>query len=90
MAPITEGTVDSLKDLVNKLESRVAHLEARLEGKEKPSTGASMRMILIGPPGAGSSAIDVINYQMTYVACRQGHSSPEDQGPIWLLSSGTY
>jgi hypothetical protein len=64
MAPITDGTVDSLKELVSKLEARVAHLEARLEGKEKGHSGTSMRMILIGPPGAGMFAIRVIGLQM--------------------------
>ena len=56
MAPITDQQVDSLKDLVHKLEARVGSLERRLEGgggDKKPSVSDSMRMILIGPPGAG-------------------------------------
>lgn len=55
MAPITETTVSDLKDLVHKLEARVHHLESRYEsgGKTSQSTAESMRMILIGPPGAG-------------------------------------
>ncbi|EHY61282.1 adenylate kinase [Exophiala dermatitidis] len=54
MAPITEEKIDDLKDLVHKLESRVHELERRLEGGgKKPSVVESMRMILIGPPGAG-------------------------------------
>ncbi|KIW67955.1 adenylate kinase [Phialophora macrospora] len=53
MAPITDQQVDDLKDLVHKLEARVWSLERRLEGEKKPSLTDSMRMILIGPPGAG-------------------------------------
>lgn len=53
MAPITDSQVDDLKDLVHKLEARVWSLERRLEGEKKPSAVETMRMILIGPPGAG-------------------------------------
>jgi len=55
MAPITDETVSDLKDLVHKLQDRVHQLERRLvEGGDKPRTPVeSMRMILIGPPGAG-------------------------------------
>ena len=54
MAP-AEELVDKLKGTVDKLEARVAELEARLQGKEPggSSGGDGMRMILIGPPGAG-------------------------------------
>lgn len=60
MAPIKDETVDSLRDLVHKLESRVQQLESRLEGSDGGSgqqtkrDGSSMRMILMGPPGAGT------------------------------------
>jgi adenylate kinase len=55
MAPITDSQVDNLKDLVHKLEARVYSLERRLEGggDKKSSLTEQMRMILIGPPGAG-------------------------------------
>ncbi len=57
MAPIVESTVDSLKDTIHKLEKRVWELENKLEGRAPSSTNVSdqMRMILIGPPGAGPS-----------------------------------
>ena len=55
MAPTPEEVMDSLKGTVDKLEARVAELEGRLRGKESGSTSSSsgMRMILMGPPGAG-------------------------------------
>ena len=54
MAPITDETVQNLRDLVNKLETRVHQLESKLEGSSgKARNVQSMRMILIGPPGAG-------------------------------------
>lgn len=54
MAPIKDETVDNLKDLIHQLESRVHQLEAKLAGNvSKSDTTESMRMILIGPPGAG-------------------------------------
>ena len=61
MAPIKDETVDNLRDLVHKLESRVQQLEARLEGssggspQQMNSDGPSIRMILMGPPGAGTA-----------------------------------
>ncbi len=54
MAPIGSGTVEELQQLVNKLEARVKQLEDNLthaSGGPKPESG--VRMILMGPPGAG-------------------------------------
>lgn len=56
MAPLGEQLVDQLRGTVDKLEARVAELEARLQGKAAPSSSTkdeSMRIILMGPPGAG-------------------------------------
>jgi hypothetical protein len=55
MAPIREDTVTDLKDLVAKLETRVRQLEDRLggDGTKSRTPSQSMRMILMGPPGAG-------------------------------------
>ncbi|KAK2739156.1 adenylate kinase [Onygenales sp. PD_40] len=56
MAPIKDETVESLKSIVGELESRVAQLEERLvhgESSKPKSVAESVRMILIGPPGAG-------------------------------------
>ena len=61
MAPITDDTVEALRDTIQKLESRVHQLEARLgdggSGAAQKDIGAqSIRMILMGPPGAGMSS----------------------------------
>ncbi len=60
MAPIDGKTVDELKQLVLKLEARVEQLESKLDptgGNAQPKSAKtvaeSIRMILIGPPGAG-------------------------------------
>ncbi|KAF1353361.1 adenylate kinase 1 [Delphinella strobiligena] len=56
MAPLGEQLVDQLKGTVDRLEARVAELEARLQGKATGSSAPAedgMRMILMGPPGAG-------------------------------------
>lgn len=73
MAPIKDETVDALKDLIHKLESRVEQLEAKLEHKEggpmarkTKSNTESVRMVLMGPPGAGMS----FNYPSCLGLCR--------------------
>ncbi|OGM41975.1 putative adenylate kinase [Aspergillus bombycis] len=54
MAPITEEAVSGLKDIIGKLEARVEELESRLSNGSKPkSVAEQMRMVLMGPPGAG-------------------------------------
>ena len=55
MAPVTDSVVDELKSTVHKLEQRLAELEGRLSGHGGGSSSAqeSVRMILMGPPGAG-------------------------------------
>jgi adenylate kinase len=62
MAPITDHTVDALKDLVSKLEARVDQLETRLQKVDgsAPSSSRSnkeLRMVLMGPPGAGMNSM---------------------------------
>ena len=60
MAPIGDDTVKTLQDLVYKLESRVKQLEDKLhyvEGGSKPPSDRGVRMILMGPPGAGMSQL---------------------------------
>ena len=63
MAPV-DDLVDKLKSTVDKLEARVAELEGKLTGEGSKGSGGGgngggsggsdgMRMILMGPPGAG-------------------------------------
>lgn len=55
MAPITDDVVNELKSTITKLESRIHELEAQLSGSSgsSASSSGSMRMVLMGPPGAG-------------------------------------
>ena len=60
MAPIQDETIDALRDTIRRLESRVQQLEAKYgtSGSEPSSVTSrsntdSVRMILMGPPGAG-------------------------------------
>lgn len=48
---IMDNEVQRLHDVVSTLEKRVEKLEERRTGEVKPADG--VRMILIGPPGAG-------------------------------------
>ena len=58
MAPSRDETVDGLKDMVHQLQSRVEYLEGKLQhsaGLDPTRRPAQpMRMILMGPPGAGT------------------------------------
>lgn len=90
MAPITETTVSDLKDLVHKLEARVHHLESRYEsgGQKSQSAAESMRMILIGPPGAGALHKRVHMSHRAHIWCRKGYASSENQGEVPCLPFG--
>ena len=56
---MSQELIDKLKGTVDKLEARVVELENKLKGETQSSGGSgngspkNMRMILIGPPGAG-------------------------------------
>ena len=59
MAPTDSSLVDQLKSTVEALEKRIVDLEGKLAGEAKSALNGvrggsdGMRMILIGPPGAG-------------------------------------
>ena len=96
MAPIKDQTVDTLRELVHKLESRVEQLEAKLNAanggeskSEKPAE--SIRMILMGPPGAGMLNLLqplVRTSQLSVCVFREGYASTENKREILRLSLG--
>ena len=95
MAPITDDTVQALRDTIHKLESRVQQLESRLGGGDDGSSKAggsrdAIRMILMGPPGAGIRP--TINFSLNpntdRKGGRQGNTSAQDSREILCLSSG--
>ena len=97
MAPIKDETVDSLKDLVHKLQSRVEQLEARLEGSDKGNVeqskgdSPSVRMILMGPPGAGMlrKVMETVGRIPLIRVGRQRNSSAKNKRQVLRLPSGT-
>lgn len=46
--------ISGLKDLIKQLNNRVDELEKTVKGGVKPTPAEQLRMILIGPPGAGT------------------------------------
>ena len=65
MAPITDQTVNDLKAQVAHLEKRIWELEQRDRGIKPVDAADAMRLILIGPPGAGRSATILEGWQLT-------------------------
>jgi adenylate kinase len=55
MAPISDSVVNDLKSTVHRLEQRIADLESRVSGHGGSVPQEGVRMILMGPPGAGES-----------------------------------
>lgn len=52
-----EDEVKRLQGIVDKLDGRIQALEQRQFGGSAPKTTEELRMLLIGPPGAGMESI---------------------------------
>jgi len=52
MAPSLQD-VAGLKDLVNQLQDRINKIERSMKGGSEETSAERIRMILMGPPGAG-------------------------------------
>ena len=83
MAPITDDTVEVLQDTIRKLESRVHQLEAKIGGGDTSRskiTRSSIRMIIMGPPGAGMELLKYYAhaFKTTNLHPRQGNTSTKD------------
>ncbi|KAK4698030.1 adenylate kinase, partial [Lecanoromycetidae sp. Uapishka_2] len=93
MAPITDDVVETLRDTIRQLESRVHQLESKMgggDGSKQSRVGqSSIRMILMGPPGAGrvASAKDCLP-SSGLLASRQRNPSTQDTGKILRVPSG--
>ena len=89
------GAVDEqlakLHSVVEGLEARIKRLEERKFGDSTLSS-QDVRMILIGPPGAGTHPLPHVSFgsdgQPAHLDHRQGHAGPQDQGEVQLLSPG--
>src|SRR5258708_3156202 len=93
MAPSGQDELEYLKSLAKRLQDRINDLEPKAKSP-LPSTPApttpELRMILMGPPGAGQhpallvsmSCVDELTHLLRV---RQGHASPQDQGKVLRL-----
>lgn len=83
MAPITDDVVNGLKGLIEKLENRVQEVEAKLTGHESsstPSTSPSgMRMVIMGPPGAGQTILSNIVFLKLTTAKEREHKHQQSR-----------
>ena len=83
MAPITDDIVAELQNTIKKLESKVKALESRLGGGNA-SPSSTMRMVLMGPPGAGKSDLShhpgrvSLAYMLLQARERKRHGSKTD------------
>lgn len=61
MAPTGEGELEYLKRLVSQLNDKIHDLEGKASSAVKSAVGATpaeqLRMILVGPPGAGELTV---------------------------------
>lgn len=60
MAPTSE--LEYLKSLVDQLNTKIKSLEDKAVKAVTPTPSEQLRMILIGPPGAGASSIRALSF----------------------------
>ena len=94
MAPIGDEVHKQVMDSIAALQAKVKDLEAHIELLQNPNapkpTSEEVRMILIGPPGAGmlpTESFDLSKVELM-VEFRQGYSSSKAQGKVLLLPLG--
>lgn len=94
MAPLTDSAVSDLQSTVSRLEKRIAELETRLQGQVSIADRSqeSVRMILMGPPGAGTpwGTLHMADGNFTNTTDRQGHTSAAHQGQVLRMPSRTF
>lgn len=89
------ASVDELKKLVSRLESRIEQLESKITGHGAGSaSGDGMRMVIMGPPGAGMHSIYNFSGALSPTAMltmdRQGNTGSTYQGQVLHLPSCKY
>lgn len=91
MAPLAEQVVDDLKQHIARLEGRIAELEGRISPSQShaPSKPEGVRMILIGPPGAGKPLLYRRSSILLTGCNRKGNPGTQDQGEVLRLPSCT-
>jgi hypothetical protein len=82
MSSRLQEEVERLQKVVRQLEDRIAGLE----NKPGDATPTSMRMVLMGPPGAGES-LDCAVKPLSD-GRRQGHTGTRNQGQVLHMPSG--
>lgn len=94
MAPISDEAVHELRATVKKLEDRVQELEGKLSGSSKPPAKPleSIRMVLMGPPGAGGFSCILTQHANEELirVIRQRHSSATPEGQVLCMPSSPY
>ena len=92
-----DETVEALRDTIHQLESRVQQLEAKLastggnvSSRGSRSNSDSVRMILMGPPGAGKEVWDTPKGLVADCVARQGYAGTKNKGKILRLPLGIF
>lgn len=80
--------VDELKDTIRRLEAKISHIEAKLEGRDEQHSNDGLRMVLIGPPGAGQIMCLLMQCDLCSPKNRQRYTGASYQGQVLRLPFG--